>query len=265
MWKWVLGSVLLACSVVAQDAQGNVTIFGDLTIVGATRTTAIRSQSITIDGSISLTHKISGESFTANSAVFTTLETMAISSPTGTVRINGELSLGAGASTNGTISATSFIQQDVRQWALAYHDDFEQHTDGWSTNLTNSCDGVDHHLAGHCNEVNGEVKKTFSGLSAHKYIRVQARYHFLDSWEGETAFAKVGDRTVWTDTNDVRGMHPNAINACGGDHPDTRLSVPLDFTVQHEGDSVTISFGSTLDEHPCNESFGVDDVMVFVR
>jgi len=256
--------VLLVCSVAAQDAQGNATIFGDLNVSGATRVMAIRSQSITVDGSISITHALSGESLSTNSATFSTLETVAISSPTGTVRVIGELSLGSG-STNGTVSASSFIQMDVRQWALAYHDDFEQDTNGWNTNLTSSCDGIDHHIAGHCKEVGGEVKKTFDGLPEHKFVRVQARYHFLDSWEGETAFAKINDKTVWTDTNDVRGMHPNALNACGGDHPDLKMSVPIDVTVPHTGSSITVSFGSSLDEHPCNESFGVDDVMVFVR
>jgi len=264
MWKSVFSAVLLVCYVAAQDAQGNATIFGDLTVTGATRTTAIRSQAITVDGSISITHSISGESLSANSATFGTLSTVAISSPTGTLRVQGELSLGS-TSINGTVSASSFLQQDVRQWALAYHDDFEQNTAGWSTNQTSSCDGVDHHLAGHCKEVDGEVKKTFDGLSEHKYIRIQARYHFLDSWEGEMAFAKIDDKMVWTDTNDVRGMHPNSINACGGDHPDLKLSVPIDVTIPHTGPSVTVSFGSYLDEHPCNESFGVDDVMVFVR
>jgi hypothetical protein len=63
------------------------------------------------------------------------------------------------ASVSGTVSASSFIQQDVRQWALAYHEDFEGEVKGWNTEKTNSCDGVDHHLGGHCNEIDGEVKK----------------------------------------------------------------------------------------------------------
>jgi len=249
----------------AQTGQGNVTILGDITVTGAFRTTAIRSESLTVDGSISVTHGLSAESVTANRATVTVLETIAISSPTGVLHVAGELSLGDVA-TNGTVSASSFLQEDVRQWALVFHDDFEgEQQHGWSTNATNSCDGVDHHIAGHCNEVNGEVTKTFNKLGEHKFIRLQARYHFLDSWEGETAFAKIEGRTVWTDVNDVRGMHASSLNACGGDHPDLKLSVPIDVTIPHTGSSITITFGSTLDEHPCNESFGVDDVMISVR
>eukprot|EP00300_Choanocystis_sp_HF-7_P033179 c45474_g1_i1.p1 GENE.c45474_g1_i1~~c45474_g1_i1.p1 ORF type:complete len:277 (+),score=61.19 c45474_g1_i1:41-832(+) len=263
MWKVAVAIVL--CCVHHSAAQGgSVTVLGDMTVTGAVRTTAIRAQSLTIDGSISVTHGISGESLQVSHAQIGSIETVALSSPTGTVRIEGELSLGE-AKTEGTTSVVSFLQQDVRQWALVHHDDFEKDLEGWSTKLVGSCDGNDHHIAGHCNDVNGLVKKTYTGLGEHKFVRLQARYHFLDSWEGETAFAKIGDRIVWQDVNDVRGMHPNALNACGGNHPDMKLSVPIDVTVPHTGDSVEISFGSTLDEHPCNESFGVDDVMLSVR
>jgi len=257
--------VLLACCVaICLGQQGNVTILGDMTVTGAFRTTAIRSEQLTVDGSMSVTHGVSGESLLTKRASISVLETVAISSPTGTVHVSGELSLGE-LSANGTVRASSFIQEDVHQWALTFHDDFEQDAAGWNMKLVNTCDGNDHHLAGHCNTVEDEIKKTFTGLKPHKYLRLQARYHFLDSWEGETAYAKLGDRTVWTDVNDARDMHPNALSLCGGDHPDTRLSVPIDVTIPHTDSSVTVAFGSTLDEHACNESFGIDDVMISIR
>eukprot|EP00298_Acanthocystis_sp_HF-20_P002021 c12492_g1_i1.p1 GENE.c12492_g1_i1~~c12492_g1_i1.p1 ORF type:complete len:267 (-),score=99.30 c12492_g1_i1:27-827(-) len=258
-------TLLLSLSFVVAQDQGNTTVLGDLTISGVLRTTKIHSGSLTIDGSMSVTQALSGESIQVNHASLNVLQAVAISSPTGTLHVAGELSLGGALSTNGSVSASSFIQADVRQWALKYHDDFEGQTLGWSTNLTSSCDGNDHHLAGHCNQVQNEVKKVFSNLGEHKFIRLQARYHFLDSWEGETAFAKIGDRIVWSDVNDVRGIHPNTLNACGGEHPDTKISVPIDVTIPHTAETISISFGSTLDEHPCNESFGIDDVMISVR
>jgi hypothetical protein len=69
-------------------------------------------------------------------------------------------------------------------------------------------------------------------------------------------------RVVWTDTNDIRGI--DGPNHCGGSHPDLKLSVPIDVTIRHTGESVDVSFGSTLDEHPCNESFGIDDVIISI-
>jgi hypothetical protein len=257
---------LVGCSVAhfaPAQGRGNVTILGDVTITGALRTATIRSRSLIVDGSISVTHAVSAESLTVGSASVTLLETTSISSPTGVVRVSGQIASGS-ISSSGPLKVSSFLQNDVRQWALVHHDDFEQNTDGWSTSATNSCDGIDHHLGGHCNEVNGEVKKTFSGLGDHQYVRLQARYHFLDSWEGETAFAKIGDQIVWTDVNDVRGMY-DLKSLCAGEHPDNKLSVPIDVTIRHTGPTVDVAFGSTLDEHPCNESFGIDDVIISVR
>jgi hypothetical protein len=81
---------------------------------------------------MSVTHAISGESIEVNKATVNTVETVAVASPSGTVHVNGELSLGA-VSTNGTVSASSFIQEDVVQWALKFHEDFEGEVQGWSS------------------------------------------------------------------------------------------------------------------------------------
>jgi hypothetical protein len=43
------------------------------------------------------------------------------------------------------------------------------------------------------------------------------------------------------------------------------LNSHIDVTVPHNKTDVKVSFGSTLDEEPCNESFGIDDVMIYVR
>jgi hypothetical protein len=253
-----------SCLADPATTQGNVTVLGDLTVVGSLIATSIRSQSLIVDGSISVARGVSCEGITTGKVDATVLETTQIASPTGVVHISGQLST-SGISTNTSISAFAFIQNDVRQWAVAHHDDFEGKVEGWSTKETSSCDGADTHLAGHCKNVNGEVTKTYTGLPEHTHIRVQARYHFLDSWEGETAFAKIDNKIVWTDTNDVRGLNPDTKSICGGEHADSKFSVPVDVTTRHSADSITISFGATLDEHPCDESFGIDDVIVSFR
>jgi len=239
-----------------------VTILGDLVATGSLRVNSIRSQSVQIEGSLSVALAINADSLTTNTADVTILQTTDISSPTGIVKISSPIST-SGSVSSGAISTVSFFQNDVRQWAMIHHDDFEEEAKGWSTHEVSTCDGVDHHLGGHCKEVGGEVTKTFKGLSEHTHIRIQARYHFLDSWEGETAYAKIENRVVWTDTNDMRGL--DFPSFCGGEHPDGKFSVPIDVTMRHSGESITVSFGSTLDEHPCNESFGIDDVTVSIH
>merc|ERR1712226_1179927 len=147
---------------------------------------------------------------------------------------------------NGTTKVSSFIQNDVVQWALKHHDDFEGEVKGWDTTETSSCDGFDKHLAGHCKNVGGSVKKTFTGLGRHSALRLHGK-------------------TVWTDLNDIRGLHPNALNLCGGESPEGKFAVPIDVVIPHVDGTVEVEFGADLDEHECDESFGVDDVSISIR
>jgi len=258
----VLGLALVAFAS-AQSAQGNVSVLGDITVTGALRTSKIRSNSLTVDGSINVVNTITAETLTAESAESTVLETPGVSSPTGVIHIQGPMA-SSDASVNATLHASSFIQREVKQWALAVHEDFEEKVNGWSSNAVSACEG-NKHLAGHCQENGGEVSKTFSGLGKeHTHLRIQANFHFLDSWEGESAYLKIGDKVVWTDMHDTRSLL-DGVDVCGGEHPDTKMAVPIDVTIRHTDDSVDVAFGGLLDEHPCNESFGVDDVMISVR
>merc|ERR1712076_120687 len=152
-----------------------------------------------------------------------------------------------GMDVNGTTKVSSFIQNDVVQWALKHHDDFEGEVKGWDTTETSSCDGFDKHLG------------------SHSALRLQAQYHFLDSWENERAWAKINGKTVWTDFNDIRGLHPNALNLCGGESPEGKFAVPIDVVIPHVDGTVEVEFGADLDEHEFDESFGVDDVSISIR
>merc|ERR1712070_820859 len=249
----------------AAQNDGNITIMGDIDVSGAFRTTAINSETVTIDGSMAISLALTGESITVTKGTIGTLITKAIAGPEGSVHFSGEMTLGSSMDVNGTTKVSSFIQNDVVQWALKHHDDFEGEVKGWDTTETSSCDGFDTHLGGHCAATGGSVKKTFTGLGAHKAVRVQAQYHFLDSWENERAWAKINGKTVWTEMNDIRGLHPSALNICGGDSAEGKFAVPIDVIIPHAGDSLEVEFGADLDENECDESFGIDDVSVSVR
>jgi len=173
------------------------------------------------------------------------------------------------------VSAVSFIAEDVviggvKQWKLVRHDDFEgeEPAKGWSLLETSSCTGRDHFLGGHCNIASGEVSKHFDRLPPHNQVRVTARYHMIDDWKGETAFLKLDEHYVWADHS--RAMAPAAgIEMCGSKQfPERKMSIPIDVTLPHAASLLEVSFGSKgLSEHedPCARSFGVDDVMVYVR
>ena len=40
---------------------------------------------------------------------------------------------------------------------------------------------------------------------------------------------------------------------------------PIDITIPHKEKNIKVTFGTTLNKHPCIASFGIDDVMIFVK
>jgi hypothetical protein len=172
------------------------------------------------------------------------------------------------------VHATAFIAEDVvlggvKQWRLVRHDSFDEAVEGWSLLETSSCLGSrDRHLGGHCKIAHGRVSKRFENLPPHSQVRVTGRYHFIDDWQGETAFLQLGDEFVWSDRAQ-RAAPGQGLQMCGSaKYPETRMSLPVDVVQSHSASFLEVSFGSHgLDpaQDPCERSFGVDDVMVYVR
>ena len=81
---------------------------------------------------------------------------------------------------------------------------------------------------------------------------------------------KFNNNTVWTDTykwcDKVMQWRCRkfGINACGADYPD-RMSVPIDFTANHNSEEFRIEFGSNLNKSACEASWGIDDVAIYIK
>merc|ERR1711918_21547 len=85
-----------------------------------------------------------------------------------------------------------------KQWALVHHDHFENDHENWSDGssfIQVSDANGDRFMGGHCNFAAGTMSKKYE-LPEHSHLRVQARAHFIDSWEGESAFLQLDDKTV---------------------------------------------------------------------
>jgi len=150
--------------------------------------------------------------------------------------------------------------------SLAHHDDFDSsHSlEGWSDQRTSKCQGNDNSfLGGHCKFSFQEVKKTYKNLGEHKHIRLSALFHMFDSWDGEMAYAKIDGNIVWTKTG--KSSARSGINICGGDSNDPAFALPIDTVISHSASTVTVTFGSTLKNDPCDSSFGIDDVMIYIK
>lgn len=163
------------------------------------------------------------------------------------------------------------LLKGVRQWAMVAVEDFSSVGDGWSRPEVTHCGGVSM-LGGFCKLGAGEVNKTFAGLPPHKQLRVVAQYHFIDRWIGESGYMKLNIGKggslvpVWTEQH-AQQESKNGLSLCGqAGTPEGKFSVSIDVTIPHVTDSVMVTFGSTMDDSdPCDESWGVSGVEVYVR
>lgn len=172
---------------------------------------------------------------------------------------NGEFKVASELSANG-----------VPQWALWNLDTFDTPDTGmWSPNDRGFCGNPgDHFLGGHC-RFGATVTKRRYTLPPHTRVRVRARVHFIDKWGGEAVSLLVHGRPVWSQTHDwcpcfLKWMcEKYGVDTCGRDTPD-RLSVKAEAAFQHSGDTLDISFNSSIPAgtDPCYQSWGVDDVSI---
>jgi len=159
----------------------------------------------------------------------------------------------------------------VKQWQLLYSDDFSSPVAGWSQDEVTQCGGV-FMLGGFCKFSSGEVNKTFTGLPPHKQLRVRATYHFIDRWIGETGYMKLDvglngcSVPVWSEQH-AQQEGANGVSLCGnGAVAEGKFAEPVEVTVPHRTDSITVTFGSTIGgSDPCDESWGISSVEVYVR
>jgi len=170
------------------------------------------------------------------------------------------------------LDASSGISvRGVRQWQLAYVEDFAKPGIGWSRAAVTQCGGVNM-LGGFCKLSQGEVSKTFSALPPHGQVRVVGTYHFIDRWIGETGYLKldIGQArapvVVWTEQHSQE-MSKNGVSLCGQSAtPEGKFSALIDLVVPHTLDSIRLDFGSTMsDSDPCDESWGVSGLEIYVR
>eukprot|EP00299_Pterocystis_sp_00344_P013358 c6536_g1_i1.p1 GENE.c6536_g1_i1~~c6536_g1_i1.p1 ORF type:complete len:269 (-),score=66.13 c6536_g1_i1:41-847(-) len=180
--------------------------------------------------------------------------------PAGPVSVAGTLRSKGAMRIDGTINFMG-----VQQWFLAAIENFNEGATGWTNSSTTTCGNTEKKILGGCGKfAGGEVSKTFFNLPAHDWVRVTANFHFIDKWGGETAYAKLQDSFVWTDTFDQVSTKVG-IDLCCSPAPESKFSTPIDVSLPHTDGSLKLTFGSTLTLSPMEQSWGVSDVQVYVR
>lgn len=171
----------------------------------------------------------------------------------------------------GALDAGSVVVGGVAQWTTVLADDFATGAQGWSHTSVSSCGGVTM-LGGYCNFAQGDVTRTISGLPPHSQLRIQATYHFIDRWVGETAFLKLDVGTngemvpVWTESH-AQDHEKHGLNVCGSQTVhEGKFAVHVDVVVPHKSPELRVAFGSTMDaQDPCDESWGISGFQVSAR
>lgn len=156
------------------------------------------------------------------------------------------------------------------QWTLWDLDTFDTpETAVWTPNDRGFCGSPnDHFLGGHCRFGATVAQRTFS-LPAHTRVRVRARVHFIDKWDGESISLLAHGKPVWSQSHDwcpcfLKWMcEKYGLDTCGRSTPD-QLSVKAEAVFAHSGPSLDIAFNSSLPvgTDPCYQSWGVDDVSI---
>jgi hypothetical protein len=170
----------------------------------------------------------------------------------------------------------------VKQWALIDLDTFDAigtpegsladttASTAWSTNDRSFCSTAhDVFLGGHCLFGSTQTSRTYRGWPEHTRVRIRARVHYIDRWNGEAVTLYAGGTPVWSQahawcTGFLEQMCvKNGVDTCGKSTPD-RLSVRAEATFDHTGPTLNIGFASSLPKgtDACQTSWGVDDVSV---
>lgn len=172
---------------------------------------------------------------------------------------------------NGSIEVAELdvTSSPLPQWTLVATDLFSSPPKGWSTNLTSTCGGPNKILGGYCRLAATPIDKRFERLPAHNFVRVLARFYFIDQWERASAWMMLDETTAWTHQHSAGAQRQGRAvrSVCGRDDSPDRVGVLIDVVQPHAATMLTVGFGTNglHGADPCLVSYGVQAVEVYVR
>ena len=183
------------------------------------------------------------------------------------------------------------------QGELVSFENFEGGADGWSVNATSETSELSEFL-GKFGGSNGEemVSKTFQLSGDHDYAVVEFDFLKIDSWDSSTDHAGSNEAfNIFLNNGEVLAFEPeaavtvgqqNGLDGITGTNGNVRYTITssgvdegmngrndhsihwqervyhVRLEVADPGDSLTLGFGSTLNQSVSDESFGIDNVVV---
>ena len=152
-------------------------------------------------------------------------------------------------------------------WTQVFIDDMSPPDGGWSLQTTTTCGIWGQILGGYGVIAGGSFENNVSTRGVpHSEVWVEMEYISLDSWDGELAYVNLNGQRVWGIGNN---NHTSIFGeVCGWNRGyygsyDSRYYVSS--ILSGAQSTVNLRVGSQLNQSPYDESFGLDDVYVWVR
>lgn len=201
-----------------------------------------------------------------------------------------------------SLAANSIVADDFearnddfpnQNWLAAKMDTFTNGTDGWSIApvavsdgqsdnedlVTTNCGGMGQVLGGHCATSYHTVEKTYTNLPNHAEVQITARVHFLDNWDDDTMWLKMGlpgtleqSPPVWAEEYTwcpqfFTFMCNAGVSTCGQGHYPDKMSRLVTVSMDHTAQDLQVQWGSNIREGtpPCEVSYALSHITIEVR
>lgn len=198
--------------------------------------------------------------------------------PTLTIENTGEnrVIFGGRSISISTLSLNNnFKYGSQRQWRMVLQESFNLNNtnyNGWDYGVITKCGSFYNIFGGYCQLSSREIRKEVTDLPPHKQIKIEANYHFIGNWQGETGYLKLNGKSfkketrfLWTYRCNLKKAKKTVIRkTCGYDI--CLMNYPVSVTIQHSEPKISISFGASLINNlPCDRSYGISNFRIYIQ
>jgi len=179
------------------------------------------------------------------------------------VNSEGKVSMNADVYVNNLNINGDIVVGGISQWRLVRSDIFSDNTIKtlWTYEKYLQCSPSFSIIT---TTKNTPITYTYENLPAHTQVQIQATVHFIDDWQGETAYLKIDDEYMWTKSNSHE-RSGNSLNLCGSPlFQENSFSVSIDVAVWNKNTQLKIEFGTTLDPS-VTAYFGLSSINLYIR
>ncbi len=145
-------------------------------------------------------------------------------------------------------------------WTLLIYDTFDSAQGGWSAGTITGCGSFGNILGGPKQFGAGAAVQKTVNAPVHTQAKLSLNYQRIDSWDGENGIVYLDAGKVF---DQAEPWASSWTSKCGGWWGDDVWNVA--WTGAHSALTATVKATSTLDEAADNESFAIDNVILFVK